>query len=64
VFVPSPIERTKEGDFRLRLSEGERELLASLPAELTALIEADPTDPGLRRLFPPAYETDEESEDG
>ena len=63
MLVPSPIERTPDGDFRLRLSEGERELLASLPAELAALIEADPTDPGLRRLFPPAYEHDEESED-
>jgi hypothetical protein len=63
VFVPSPLERTPEGDFRLRLSDGERELLTSLPTELTALIEADPADPGLRRLFPPAYEHDEESED-
>ena len=63
MFVPSPIERTPDGDFRLRLSDGERELLTSLPTELTALIEADPTDPGLRRLFPPAYEHDEESED-
>jgi Domain of unknown function (DUF2017) len=63
LFVPSPIERTPDGDFRLRLSDGERELLTSLPTELTALIEADPTDPGLRRLFPPAYEHDEESED-
>jgi hypothetical protein len=62
VFVPSPLERTPEGDFRLRLSDGERELLTSLPTELTALIEADPADPGLRRLFPPAYEHDEESE--
>jgi hypothetical protein len=62
VFVPSPLERTPEGDFRLRLSDGERELLTSLPTELTALIEADPADPGLRRLFPPAYEDDEESE--
>ena len=63
MFVPSPLERTPDGDFRLRLSAGERELLASLPTELTALIEADPADPGLRRLFPPAYEHDEESED-
>jgi hypothetical protein len=63
MFVPSPIERTPEGDFRLQLSAGERELLTSLPTELTALIEADPADPGLRRLFPPAYEDDEESED-
>jgi hypothetical protein len=62
VFVPSPIERTPEGDFRLRLSEGERELLVSLPRELTALLDADPGDPGLRRLFPPAYEEDEEGE--
>jgi hypothetical protein len=62
MFVPSPIERTPDGDFRLRLSDGERELLTSLPTELTALIEADPADPGLRRLFPPAYEDDEESE--
>ena len=63
MFVPSPIERTPDGDFRLRLSAGERDLLTSLPTELTALIEADPADPGLRRLFPPAYEHDEESED-
>jgi hypothetical protein len=63
VFVPSPIERTPDGDFRLRLSDAERELLTSLPTELTALIEADPADPGLRRLFPPAYEQDEDSED-
>ena len=63
MFVPSPIERTPDGDFRLRLSDGERELLTSLPSELSALIEADPADPGLRRLFPPAYEQDEESED-
>jgi Domain of unknown function (DUF2017) len=62
VFVPSPIERTRDGDFRLRLSDGERELLTSLPVELTALIEADPADPELRRLFPPAYEDDEESD--
>jgi hypothetical protein len=63
MFAPSPIERTRDGDFRLRLSAAERELLTSLPAELTALIEANPADSGLRRLFPPAYEDDEESED-
>ena len=63
MFVPSPIERTPDGDFRLLLSEGERDLLASLPAELAERIDADPADPDLRRLFPPAYDKDEESED-
>jgi hypothetical protein len=62
VFVPSPIERTPDGDFRLRLSEGERELLRGLPAELRALLEQAPGDPDLRRLRPPAYEDDAESE--
>lgn len=62
MFVPSPIERTPDGDFRLRLSEGERELLRGLPGELRALLEAAPEDPALRRLHPPAYEDDAESE--
>jgi hypothetical protein len=63
VFVPPPIERTPDGDYRLQLSESERDLLASLPAELAARIDADTADPDLRRLFPPAYDKDEESED-
>jgi Domain of unknown function (DUF2017) len=52
------IERTREGDFRLRLPPAERELLRRLPAELRELLAADPADPDLRRLFPPAYEDD------
>ena len=63
MFVPPPIERTPDGDYRLQLSESERDLLASLPAELAARIDADTADPDLRRLFPPAYDKDEESED-
>ena len=63
MFVPSPIERTRKGDYRLRLSDGERELLERLPAELLALLAAEPDDPALRRLRPSAYEDDPEAED-
>lgn len=55
-----PIERTREGDFRLSLSAGERELLRELPAELLATMADEPDDPTLRRLFPPAYDDDAE----
>ena len=63
MLVPKPVEPTGEGDFRLRLSDGERELLRTLPGELRALLDSERDDPGLRRLFPPAYERDEEGED-
>jgi Domain of unknown function (DUF2017) len=62
VFPRPPIERTRGGVVRLRLSDGERELLRGLPAELGALLDADPDDPALRRLHPPAYEDDAEGE--
>jgi len=63
VFTRRPIERTREGDFRLRLSDTERQLLRELPAQLLALLTADPEDPSLRRLRPTAYEDDAEAED-
>jgi hypothetical protein len=63
VFVPRPIERTRKGDFRLRLSDVERELLRSLPEELLGFLTTDPDDPSLRRLRPSAYEDDAEAED-
>ena len=62
MFAPKPIERDRRGGFRLRLSDGERELLRTLPAELQALLGSEPDDPALRRLFPPAYDEDEEDE--
>jgi hypothetical protein len=62
VFVRPSIERTREGDFRLRLSNEERELLRAVTGELLGLLGAEPGDPTLRRLFPPAYEGDDESE--
>ena len=62
MFVRPSIERTSEGDFRLRLSNEERELLRAVTGELLGLLGAEPGDPALRRLFPPAYEGDDESE--
>lgn len=58
-----PIERTRQGDFRLRLSAAERALLRDLPGELLALLDADPADAALRRLRPSAYEDDPEADD-
>lgn len=57
------IRRAKSGDgFDIRLPDTERDLLASLPSELVALLDetaGDPDamkeDPALARLFPDAY---------
>jgi hypothetical protein len=63
VFRAAPVKRTKDGDYRLRLSDGERELLGRLPRELIQLLAADPGDPALQRLRPAVYEDDPEAED-
>ena len=63
MLVPRAIERTREGDYRLRLSDAERDLLRRLSAELLGLLVDDPDDPTLRRLRPSAYEDDPEAED-
>jgi hypothetical protein len=62
MLVPRAIERTREGDFRLRLSDAERDLLRRLSAELLDVLADDPDDPTLRRLRPSAYEDDPEAE--
>jgi len=63
VFEGHGIERTPEGDFRLRLPQAERDLLRHLPTELEQMLDDTPDDPSLRRLFPPAYDDEaEESE--
>ena len=49
------IERTRSGEYRLRLTDAERALLRVLAAELRALLD-EPSDPELRRLFPPAHD--------
>lgn len=65
MIVRRRIERRGDG-VRLRLPKGERELLRQLVAELDERLAAedDPDAGDLRRLFPPAYDTepDDESE--
>jgi hypothetical protein len=56
------MERAADGGVELRLSREERTLLVGLAAELRSLLESETGDPSLRRLFPPAYE-DEQDED-
>lgn len=53
VWLRPRIEATRRGDFRLRLTRGERDALRSLPGQLRKLLGTD--DPSLVRLFPPAY---------
>ena len=55
------IQRDRKGGYRVRLPPEERALLRSLPAQLREVMGTD--DPGLRRLFPPAYPEDSEADD-
>ena len=55
------IERDKNGGYTLRLPPEERELLRSLPSQMRDVMQTN--DPGLRRVFPPAYVDDDEAED-
>jgi hypothetical protein len=54
------IEPAGDGGYLLRLPEEERQLLRSLPDELRSLLEVMPGDPALRRLFPRAYEDEQD----
>ncbi len=56
------IKRRRDGTFRLELPDDERALLASLPGQLKEVLEHQPEDPNLKRLFPPAYPVDPEEE--
>jgi uncharacterized protein DUF2017 len=53
-------ERGGRGDLLLRLSPEERMLLGRVTGELRSLLDAEPSDPSLRRLFPPAYEDEDD----
>jgi Domain of unknown function (DUF2017) len=61
VYFPRQIERAPEGGVRLGFHEHEVLLLRSLFDDLEPLL-ADPDDPAVRRLFPPAH-ADRESEE-
>jgi hypothetical protein len=52
--------RGSGGEVELRLSPDERSLLSGLAEELRALLDGEPGDASLRRLFPPAYEGEAE----
>ncbi|HWC38127.1 MAG TPA: DUF2017 family protein [Acidimicrobiales bacterium] len=55
------LRRTRAGQYQLRLTRAERDLLRSLPGQVRELIETtDPADSSVRRLFPPAYRDEEE----
>jgi hypothetical protein len=54
------LEREPDGGILLRLSREERSLLVDLAVQLRSLLGATPDDPSLRRLFPPAYEDDQD----
>lgn len=56
------LERRRGGGARLRLSPEERELLASLAAELATRLAGGTDARDLVRLFPPAYAEDPEGE--
>jgi hypothetical protein len=53
-------ERGDGGAVELRLSGDDRSLLAGLVDELRALLDGAPGDPSLRRLFPPAYDEEDD----
>jgi hypothetical protein len=54
------LEPAPDGGVLLRLSPEERALLTGLASDLRAQLDGKPSDPSLRRLFPPAYEDDED----
>ena len=53
-------ERGDGGTVELGLSRDERTLLGGLVEELRALLDGAPGDPSLRRLFPPAYDEEDD----
>jgi hypothetical protein len=55
------VRRTRDGTFQLRISDDERDLIASLAGQLRDLLVSDETD-GLERLFPPGYADDPDRE--
>jgi hypothetical protein len=55
------VRRGRDGNFQLRISDDERDLIASLAGQLRELLTSDETD-GTQRLFPPGYADDPDRE--
>jgi hypothetical protein len=53
------VRRARDGTFQVRLTDEERDLVASLTAQLRELLLSDQPE-GVERLFPPGYANDEE----
>jgi hypothetical protein len=60
-MVKRMVRRARDGTFQLRMSDDERDLIASLAGQLRDLLVSDETD-GLERLFPPGYANDPDRE--
>jgi hypothetical protein len=60
VAVDRRIERAADGAITVRLPPEERAFLQRVCAELEELLVEAPDDPGLRRLFPPAYDDEQD----
>ena len=52
------IRRTRSGDFELRLSDEERDVLRGLPEQMRAAMELGDADPAVKRLNPSACPDD------
>jgi hypothetical protein len=61
MFARRPVRRTRQGRYAVTLGADERNLLRTLPGQMRAVL-TDTDDPGLRRLFPPAYSSPEHRE--
>ncbi|HEX9124187.1 MAG TPA: DUF2017 family protein [Actinomycetota bacterium] len=54
---PARVKRTRKGDYLLRLTANERDVLRTLPGQLREMLTSGGAseDPGVQRLSPPAY---------
>jgi len=53
-----PIQRTRDGQYELLITEDERQVFLDLLRQFEVLV-TDPTNPAVRRLFPAAYIDDD-----
>ena len=60
--MPRGIETRVDGTFGVRLPQGERDILASLPGQLRDALAVE--EPTLYRLFPPAHADDAAANEG